>query len=55
MFLNDLKLHCGYVSIKNIQAKKLISCLIAMSLAMINNHTYHNNETNTFNYILKST
>ena len=43
------------VSIKNIQAKKFISCLVAMSLAMINNLTYHNNETNTFNSILQST
>ena len=55
MFRKDLKLQCGTVSIKNIQAKKLISCLIAMSLAMINNLTYHNNETNTFNSILQST
>lgn len=40
---------------QNIQAKKFISCLVAMSLAMINNLTCHNNETNTFNSILQST
>ncbi len=42
-------------STKNIQAKKFILCLVAVSLAMINNLTYHNNETNTFNSILQST
>mgnify|MGYP006900169462 CR=1 FL=1 len=55
MFRKNLKLQCDTVSIKNIQAKKFISCLVAMSLAMINNLTCHNNETNTFNSILQST
>ena len=36
-------------------SKEFILCLVAMSLAMINNLTYHNNETNTFNSILQST